>query len=30
MGYIPAKIGQRRYDQFHATLRAIVDLAADP
>ena len=24
-----AKIGQRRYDQFHATLRAIVDLAAD-
>ena len=25
-----AKIGQRQYDQFHATLRAIVDLAADP
>ncbi|MEV4517564.1 helix-turn-helix domain-containing protein [Dactylosporangium sp. NPDC049525] len=24
-----AKIGQRRYDQFQATLRAIVDLAAD-
>jgi DNA-binding MarR family transcriptional regulator len=25
-----AKIGQRRYDQFHATLHAIVDLAAEP
>ena len=24
-----AKIGQRRYEQFHATLRAIVDLPAD-
>jgi DNA-binding MarR family transcriptional regulator len=23
-------IGQRRYDQFHATLRAIVDLTGEP